>query len=62
VFLVVGSIKPNMGGCIITHNTTLEELQQRVNEDPFVANNIVTAEILEISVNQADESINFSLS
>ena len=61
VFLVVGSLKPNMGGCIIAHNTSVEELQQRVKEDPFVAENIVTAEILEISANQADERLNFLL-
>jgi len=61
VFLVVGSLKPNMGGGIVAHNTSLEELQQRVNEDPFVAENIVTAEILELSENQADERLNFLL-
>ena len=59
VFLVVGSLKPNMGGCIIAHNTSLEVLQQRVKEDPFVAENIVTTEILEISANQVDERLNF---
>jgi uncharacterized protein YciI len=61
IFLVVGSLNKNIGGCIIAHNITLEELQQRVNEDPFVAENIVTADILEISVNQADKRINFLL-
>ena len=29
VFLVVGSLKPNMGGAIVAHNTSSEELQQR---------------------------------
>lgn len=62
VFLVVGSLKPNKGGGIVAHNASLEELQQRVNEDPFVAENIVTAEILEISVNQVDERLDFLLS
>jgi len=32
-----------------------------VNQDPFVVENIVTAEILEISANQADERLNFLL-
>lgn len=59
VFLVAGSLKPNMGGCIIAHNTSAEELQQRVNEDPFVTENIVTAEIMEISTNQIDQRLNF---
>ena len=61
LFLVVGSLKPNMGGCVIAHNTSLEELQQRVKADPFVAENIVTTEILEISANQVDERLNFLL-
>ena len=61
LFLVVGSLKPNMGGSIIVHNTSLEALQQRVNEDPFVVEKIVSAEILEVAVNQADERFNFLL-
>lgn len=60
-FLVAGSLKPNLGGCIIAHNSSLEELQQRMKEDPFVAENIVTTEILEISTNQMDERLNFLL-
>jgi hypothetical protein len=32
-----------------------------VNDDPFVAENVVTAEVLEISPNQADERLNFLL-
>jgi len=61
LFLIVGSIKPNIGGCIIAHNTSLEKLQQYVNEDPFVAKNIVTAEVLEVSANQVDKRLNFLL-
>jgi uncharacterized protein YciI len=66
VFLVVGSLKPNKttgkgGGGIIAHNTSLEELQQRVNDDPFVVENVVTTEVLEISPNQVDERLNFLL-
>ena len=61
VFLLVGSLKPNMGGGIITQNIALSELQQRINEDPFVTENIVSAEILEIAANQTDERLNFLL-
>ncbi len=61
VFLVVGSLQPNQGGAIVAHNTSLEDLQTRVNADPFVAENVVTAEILEITPNQADERLNFLL-
>jgi hypothetical protein len=50
-----------LGGGIVAHNTTLTDLQSRVNEDPFVAENVVTAEILEISPAKADERLQFLL-
>ena len=62
VFLLVGSIETNLGGSVIAHNTSLEELQQRVNNDPFVAENVVKAEIVEISPKMADERLNFLIS
>jgi len=62
IFLVVGSLQPKQGGAIIAHNTTLPALQDRVNNDPFVAENIVTAEILEIVPGKTNERLNFLLS
>jgi hypothetical protein len=62
VFLVVGSLQPNPGGGIVAHNTTLPVLQDRVNSDPFVAENVVSAEILEITPAKADERLEFLLS
>ncbi|MFV1983839.1 MAG: YciI family protein [Thiohalomonadales bacterium] len=59
VFLLVGSIQPNLGGSVIAHNASLSELQERVNADPFVVENIVEAEILEITPAKADERLNF---
>ncbi len=59
VFLLVGSLQPNQGGGVVAHNTTLAELQTRLAEDPFVAQNIVSAEILEMSPAMADERLNF---
>ena len=61
VFLVVGSLQPNLGGGIVAHNTTLSDLQTRVNNDPFVAENVVSAEILEITPSKADERLKFLL-
>ena len=61
VFLLVGSLQPNLGGGIVAHNATRSDLQNRVNEDPFVAENVVSAEILEISPAKADERLNFLL-
>ena len=59
VFLLVGSIQPNSGGGIVAHNTSLAELQSRVNEDPFVKEDIVNAEIIEISPARVDERLSF---
>jgi len=49
IFLLVGSLQPNLGGGVVAHNTSLADLQNRVNDDPFVAENVVSAEILEIT-------------
>lgn len=62
VFLLVGSLQPNLGGSIIAHNTSVSDLEARVKEDPFVAENVVTAEILEISPKKADERLSFLVS
>lgn len=61
VFLLVGSLQPSLGGGIVAHNTSLSDLQLRVNDDPFVAENVVSAEILEITPSKADERLNFLL-
>ncbi len=61
IFLLVGSLQPNLGGGIVAHNTTLSDLQSRVNNDPFVAENVVSAEILEITPKKADERLKFLL-
>lgn len=61
VFLVAGSIKPGLGGSVIAHNTSPEELEKRVNDDPFVAENVVRSEIIELAPNRADERLSFLL-
>jgi uncharacterized protein YciI len=59
VFLLTGSLQPNQGGGIIAHNTSLPELQARVNDDPFVAQDVVSAEIIEIAPSKVDERLKF---
>jgi uncharacterized protein YciI len=60
-FLLVGSLQPNLGGGIVAHNTSLSDLQSRVNDDPFVAENVVSAEIFEIAPSRTDERLEFLL-
>lgn len=61
VFLLSGSVQPNRGGAILADSASLPELQRRVNEDPFVAEKVVTAEILEITPLKADARLQFLL-
>lgn len=61
VFLMVGSLQPNAGGAILAHNASLQDIQDRVDADPFVKENIVNAEILEVTPNMADERLQFLL-
>ncbi|NKB55426.1 MAG: hypothetical protein GKS00_03725 [Alphaproteobacteria bacterium] len=59
VFLLAGSLQPGLGGGIAAHNTTLPDLEERVNGDPFVAENVVSAEILEIAPARTDARLAF---
>jgi len=59
VFILAGSLQPNLGGSVIAHNESLSELQERVNSDPFVAGNIVSAEIIEIDPKKVDDRLDF---
>lgn len=61
VFLLVGNLQPNLGGAIVAHNSSLSDLQGRVNDDPFVAEQVVTAEILEIAPSRTDDRMEFLL-
>ncbi len=61
VFLLVGSLQPAQGGAIIVHNTTRADLEARVNSDPFVLENVVKAEILEITPSKANPRLGFLL-
>lgn len=61
VFLLAGSLQPSLGGGIVAHDTSLEDLQIRVDDDPFVAEGVVSAEIVEMTPARADERLSFLL-
>jgi hypothetical protein len=54
-------LKPNLGGAILAHAATAADLQRRVENDPFVENGVVSAEILEIAPSKADPRLAFLL-
>ncbi|HXT41610.1 MAG TPA: hypothetical protein VN887_16505 [Candidatus Angelobacter sp.] len=62
VFLLAGSLEPGLGGGILAHKTSLADLQSRVNEDPFVKENVVKPEIFELDPGKADERLQFLVS
>ncbi|KZM48826.1 hypothetical protein [Labrenzia sp. OB1] len=59
IFLMVGSLQPNMGGGIFAHNVTREDLEAFVRQDPFVTGNVVAPDILEITPARLDERLDF---
>lgn len=50
VFQCVGSLTPQGGGAVLAIGEGRKEVELRVNADPFVANDVVTAEITEVDV------------
>ena len=50
VFQCVGSLVPAAGGALLAIGESQEELEARINADPFVQNDVVIAEITEIDV------------
>jgi uncharacterized protein YciI len=61
VFLMAGSLQPSLGGAILAHRASLPEIQARVKDDPFVAKNIVSAEIFEVTPSKVEERLQFLL-
>jgi uncharacterized protein YciI len=61
VFVLAGSLQPQAGGAILAHDTSLQALQERVNGDPFVTEDVVTAEIVEVSPSKVDSRLDFLL-
>ena len=59
VFLASGTLQPNAGGGILAHNTTREALDARIAADPFVAEGVVAAEVLEIDAARTDVRLDF---
>ena len=59
VFMLVGSLQPNRGGGIIAGNCSADDLQERVNNDPFVMEDVVKAEIIELTASMANEQLEF---
>ena len=60
-FLLAGTIQPKLGGAILAHNATLDQIHEIVKEDPFVSEGVVVAEIIEITPSKAAPQLEFLL-
>ncbi|WP_444897862.1 YciI family protein [Microbulbifer sp. EKSA008] len=61
VFLASGNIKPGIGGGILAFNTTYEELLERISQDPFISENVVSSEVIEIDASKTSPQLEFLL-
>ena len=60
IFLASGSLQaPDGGGAILAHNASRDELEARISEDPFVTENVVSAEIVEFAPSLTDDRLAF---
>lgn len=67
VFILAGNLQSNggstgggsTGGGIVAHGLTREALEQRVSEDPFVAEGVVRPAITELTPSRADKRLDF---
>ncbi|MBK8008962.1 MAG: hypothetical protein IPK23_11450 [Rhizobiales bacterium] len=59
VFLLAGSLQPNQGGGILAQGASRGDLERRVKEDPFVVQNVVDAEVLELTASRTDPRLAF---
>ncbi|RXE87111.1 hypothetical protein [Pseudoalteromonas sp. A757] len=59
IFLLSGSLQPNAGGGIVAVNVSKEEIEEIVAEDPFVIENVVKPEIIELTPSKADDRLLF---
>lgn len=59
VFLLVGSLQPSAGGVLLAHNASRAEIEARVKDDPFVAEGVVSADILDVAPGRTDARLAF---
>jgi uncharacterized protein YciI len=60
-FLLAGTLQPRAGGAILAQGMTRSDLEAKINQDPFVIHEVVSAELLEISCSKAEPRLEFLL-
>lgn len=59
VFALTGSIAPGIGGMILAHHLTRDELRARLDQDPLVSEGKVSVAISEVKPSRVDERMKF---
>ncbi|CAO3411553.1 YciI family protein [Azospirillum largimobile] len=59
LFLLAGSLPGGAGGAVLAHGLSRDDLDARLREDPFVAEQVVEADILEIAPGRVDDRLAF---
>lgn len=59
VFLLAGSLPSGAGGAVLAHGLSRDDLDARLREDPFVAEQVVEADILQIAPGRVDDRLAF---
>lgn len=57
IFHCVGSLTPQGGGAILATGESREEIEARINADPFVTHDVVVAEITEVEVKKTTPAL-----
>jgi len=59
VFLLVGTLEPGAGGVLLATAASRGALEARLAQDPFVVEDVVKAEVLEVTPSRTDERLAF---
>ena len=59
VFALVGGLEPKQGGVLLARGISFDAITKLVNDDPFVQNDVVSPEILQINPAKFDERLRF---
>lgn len=59
IFQCVGSLTPEAGGAILAAGESREEIERRINADPFVEHNVAVAQIAEVDVKKTTPALGF---
>jgi len=59
VFLLAGSLNKGQGGGILATGVDKQALEQKIQQDPFVSEQVVSAEIYELEPSKFDTRLSF---